>query len=130
MRCARARSPGLDRAASMPRSLAWGLCWASCPASHAPCIRADLMPSTIPELAAFHIAYLVQPEALDKAVFNAYYVRRTKPIKQSAAALGISDRHFYRLLGEFRVRVYASSKVILRGNEAAREALPHHVGGA
>lgn len=83
-----------------------------------------------PLLAAFHLAYLAQPDALDKEVFMAYYLVRTKPNKRAAAALGISIRHYYRLLGEFRVRVYAMAKRLQVDNETARNALPHWQTGA
>ena len=78
-----------------------------------------------PELAAFHVAYLSQPDKLDKKVFQLYYVHRVKPIKSAAAALKISDRQFYRLLGEFRRRVRTSAQAVQAGNEAAYQALPH-----
>ena len=78
------------------------------------------------ELSAFHIAYTCQPrEALDRQVFEAYYVHRVKPVKSAAAALGISRKHFYAVLIEFRRRVQAASLAILADNEAARDALPH-----
>ena len=38
------------------------------------------------ELAAFHLAYTCQPDALDKRVFDLYYVYRVKPIKAAAAS--------------------------------------------
>jgi hypothetical protein len=78
-----------------------------------------------PLLAAFHLAYLVQPDSLDKEVFNAHYVVRAKPVKSSASLLGISRQHYYRLLGEFRIRVHALAKHLQANNEAARDALPH-----
>ena len=69
------------------------------------------------ELAAFHIAYIGQPqEALDRQVFDAYYVHRVKPIKRVADALGISRQHFYALLAAFRVRVARSAKAIAAEN--------------
>ena len=37
-----------------------------------------------PELAAFHVAYLSQPDAIDKRVFQLHYVYRIKPIKRAA----------------------------------------------
>lgn len=77
------------------------------------------------ELAAFHLAYTCQPDALDKRVFALYYVHRVKPIKSAAAALDISTRHFYRLLREFSARVHGASKALLAQNEAAADLLPH-----
>lgn len=69
------------------------------------------------ELAAFHIAYTCQPDALDKHVFNAYYVLRVKPIKNASDALGIGRAHFYRVLGDFRRRVAAAGETIQAANE-------------
>lgn len=79
------------------------------------------------ELAAFHIAYTCQPDALDKRVFDLYYVHRVKPIKAAAEALGISRKHYYVVLSEFRSRVFMASRSILSDNEAALAALPHSV---
>ena len=64
------------------------------------------------ELSAFHIAYTCQPDALDKQVFEAYYVHRIKPVKVAADALKVSQPHFYRLLSAFRVRVAAAAEAI------------------
>lgn len=68
------------------------------------------------ELAAFHIAYTCQPDALDKQVFDLYYVVRVKPIKAAAAALDISRAHFYRMLGEFRRRLDSAARAIAESN--------------
>ena len=65
------------------------------------------------ELAALHLAYASQPDALDKKVFDLYYVHRVAPIKAAAAALGISRKHFYSLLGDFRKRIYGASQAIM-----------------
>ena len=65
------------------------------------------------ELAAFHIAYASQPDALDKRVFDMYYVHRVAPVKTAAAALNISRSHFYLVLADFRKRVYWSSLSLL-----------------
>lgn len=78
-----------------------------------------------PEIMALHLAYLGQPDALDKRVFELYYVHRIRPIKRAADALQISRRHFYTVLRDFRRRLRMASKGILAGNEAARDALPH-----
>lgn len=77
------------------------------------------------ELAAFHLAYTCQPDHLEKRVFALYYVHRVKPIKAAAGALGISTRHFYRLLETFRKTVHASAEALHQQNIQAREALPH-----
>ncbi|HMQ71417.1 MAG TPA: hypothetical protein PKD25_02775 [Rubrivivax sp.] len=62
------------------------------------------------ELYAFHAAYLAQPEdSLDRQVFELHYWHRVKPIKTAAAALGISRKHWYVLLGAFRARVYGEA---------------------
>lgn len=81
-----------------------------------------------PLLAAFHLAYLCQPDALDKRVFDLYYVHRIIPIKRAAAALGISRPHFYRVLGDFRARLARAAKSIEADNVAAGQALPHAPG--
>lgn len=65
------------------------------------------------ELAALHLAYICQPDALDKQVFDLYYVHRVAPVKVAASALQISRQHFYAVLGEFRKRLYFSSRSIL-----------------
>ena len=64
------------------------------------------------ELSAFHIAYTCQPDALDKQVFEAYYVHRIKPVKVAADALKVSQPHFYRLLSAFRQRVATAAEAI------------------
>ena len=80
-----------------------------------------------PEIMALHLAYLGQPDALDRRVFELYYVHRIRPIKRAADALEISRTHFYTVLRDFRRRLRMASKGILAGNEAARDALPHFV---
>ena len=65
------------------------------------------------ELAAFHLAYTCQPDALDKQVFDLYYVHRVAPVKVAASALKISRKHFYSVLGEFRKRLYSAAQSIL-----------------
>ena len=65
------------------------------------------------ELAAFHLAYVSQPDALDKRVFDLYYVHRVAPVKTAAAALNISRKHFYSVLGDFRKRLHIASQGIL-----------------
>lgn len=65
------------------------------------------------ELAAFHLAYTCQPDALDKQVFDLYYVHRVAPVKVAASALRISRKHFYSVLGDFRKRLYSASQSIL-----------------
>lgn len=65
------------------------------------------------ELAAFHLAYTCQPDALDKRVFALYYVHRVKPIKSAAAALKISRTHFYLVLSEFRKRLHSAAQALM-----------------
>ncbi len=65
------------------------------------------------ELAAFHLAYTCQPDALDKRVFDLYYVHRIAPVKTAAAALDISRKHFYTVLSDFRKRLYSAAQSIL-----------------
>ena len=81
-----------------------------------------------PELSAFHLAYTCQPDALDKRVFELYYVHRIAPIKRAAMALGISRPSFYRVLSEFRARVAQAARSIEAENLAAGQALPHAAG--
>ena len=68
------------------------------------------------ELSAFHIAYTCQPDAIDKRVFDLYYVHRVKPVKAAAAALGIGRPHFYTVLQDFRRRVAHAAAAILENN--------------
>ena len=75
------------------------------------------------ELSAFHIAYTCQPDAMDKRVFDAYYVHRVKPIKSAAAALGIGRAHFYTLLRDFSRRVASAAQAIAADNAEAAQAL-------
>jgi len=75
------------------------------------------------ELSAFHIAYTCQPDALDKHVFDLYYVHRVKPIKSAAAALGISRKHFYDVLGEFRRRVASAADALVVDNADTLERM-------
>lgn len=65
------------------------------------------------ELVAFHLAYTCQPDALDKQVFDLYYVHRVAPVKVAASALKISRKHFYSVLGDFRKRLYFAAQSIL-----------------
>lgn len=69
------------------------------------------------ELAAFHMAYVSQPESLSRHVFEIYYVHRVAPIKQAAALLHISRSHFYYLLCNFRKKVYISAMAIYKDHE-------------
>lgn len=77
-----------------------------------------------PLLSAFHIAYTCQPrDALDRQVFDFYYVHRVKPIKRAADALGVSRRHFYSLLAAFRIRVANAAEAIQADNQIANDAM-------
>ena len=76
------------------------------------------------QLSAFHIAYTCQPrDALDRQVFDAYYVHRVKPLKRAADALGISRKHFYSLLGSFRVRVANAAEAIAADSQAQLDGM-------
>lgn len=75
------------------------------------------------ELSAFHIAYTCQPDALDKRVFDAYYVHRIKPVKAAAAALGIGRPHFYTVLQDFRRRLANAAAAIEDRNAADLHAM-------
>ncbi|GKS96938.1 hypothetical protein [Acidovorax sp. SUPP2825] len=74
------------------------------------------------ELAALHVAYTCQPDALDKRVFDLYYVHRIAPVKRAAAALAISRKHFYTVLGDFRKRLHIASLAIME-DEASKLAV-------
>lgn len=83
------------------------------------------------ELMALHLAMLAQPsESLDRRVFELHYFWRVSNIKVAADGLGISRQHWYRLLKDFRVRVYAASREILEVNLQAGEQLPSRLTGA
>lgn len=69
------------------------------------------------EMQAFHTAYLCQPDALDKRVFDLYYVHRVSPIKSAADALGIGRQHFYTVLADFRARVWSAAQSILQDRQ-------------
>lgn len=65
------------------------------------------------DMAALHLAIQAQPrEALDRRVFELYYLYRVRNIKAAAAELGVSRQHFYTLLRAFQRRVYLSSKAL------------------
>lgn len=72
------------------------------------------------ELAAFHLAYLAQPDAIDKQIFELHYWQRVKPIKAAAVQLGITRKRWYGLLSDFRMRVHAQSLEIAAGNQRQR----------
>lgn len=71
-------------------------------------------------LSAFHIAYTCQPDALDRRVFEAYYVLRVRPVKRAADALGISRKHFYAVLKDFRQRLANAAGAIQAENQLPR----------
>lgn len=75
------------------------------------------------ELSAFHIAYTCQPDALDKRVFDAYYVHRVKPVKAAAAALGIGRAHYYTVLRDFSRRVARAADAIAADNAQAAQVM-------
>jgi hypothetical protein len=77
------------------------------------------------ELAALHVAYTCQPYALDKRVFDLYYVHRVAPIKSAASALKISRKHFYTVLGDFRKRLHTAAQAILDDEQEKLAAMQH-----
>ena len=77
------------------------------------------------ELAALHVAYTCQPDALDKRVFDLYYVHRVAPIKSAAMALKISRKHFYTVLGDFRKRLHTASQAILQEEQGKLSEMQH-----
>lgn len=69
------------------------------------------------QMAALYVALIGQPaDALDRKVFELHYFHRVGNVKAAAAALGIGRAHWYRLLGDFRRRIYAASEEILEFN--------------
>lgn len=77
------------------------------------------------EMAALHVAYTCQPDALDKRVFDLYYVHRVAPVKAAAAALGIGRPHFYAVLGDFRKRLYTAAQSIMADEEGRLQSMQH-----
>lgn len=76
------------------------------------------------ELMAFHLAFLAQPEnALDRRVFELHYFRRVKNVKIAAATVGVSRRHWYRLVRDCRERIYVASKQLLEQNMDEKVAM-------
>jgi hypothetical protein len=73
-------------------------------------------PTNWPALVALHMAVLAQPDALDRQVFELHYLRRPRHIKTAADLVGMSSRHWYRLVSDFRQRAYAASCEILADN--------------
>jgi hypothetical protein len=81
------------------------------------------------QLSALHLAVLAQPvEALDRQAFEAHYLWRVRNIKAAAAALGVSRQHWYRLVRDFRTRVFNASIEIQRDNERQAAILPSRCG--
>jgi len=75
-------------------------------------------------LLAMHMAIVAQPpEGIDAKVFRLHYEYRVKNVKAAAGVMGISRQHWYRLLREFRRRVYAASREILQTAENERAEL-------
>lgn len=66
------------------------------------------------ELAAFHLAVIAQPQALDRLAFEYHYLHQAnRNIKVHASKLGVSRTHWYRLIDSFTRRVYAASRDIM-----------------
>jgi|GEM_PF-2799365 len=81
------------------------------------------------ELAAFHLAFLGQPEdALDRKVFWLHYFWRVRNVKMAADELGVSRASWYRMVQDFRTRVYRSSRDIFNLNISAGADLPSRSG--
>ncbi|WP_164964297.1 hypothetical protein [Rubrivivax sp. JA1026] len=76
------------------------------------------------ELAAFHLAFLAQPEDQAKRAFELHYLVRVRSVKAASAALGISRPHWYRLVRECRQTIYTASRRILDRNLAELRELP------
>lgn len=80
-------------------------------------LRRPERPFVAASLAALQVAYSCQPDALDKQVFDLYYLARVRPVKAAAAYLGIEHRQFYRVLESFRVRLHASAEAFVTNAE-------------
>lgn len=76
------------------------------------------------ELSAWHLAYISQPDALDRQVFELHYWQRVKPIGAAARALGISRAQWYVLLRDFRRRVHAQALEIADSRTSATPRPP------
>lgn len=81
------------------------------------------------ELSALHLAVISQPaDALDRQVFELHYLWRVRNVKAAAAELGIGRAHWYRLVAQFRQRVWTASREILESNLGTAALLPHYLG--
>lgn len=80
-------------------------------------LRQPEHPFAASALVALQVAYSCQPDALDKQVFDLYYLARVRPVKAAAAYLGIGHRQFYRVLESFRVRLEASGKAFIENGD-------------
>lgn len=71
----------------------------------------DIGPAaTYTQLLLLNDAVHRQPRtAIDRRVFELYYLHAARNIKCEAARLGISRQHFYRLLWAFEARVYRAT---------------------
>lgn len=65
------------------------------------------------ELSALHLAIAAMPaDSLDRRVLELRYVWRVTNVKATAAALGISRQHWYRVLQVARAKVWAAAQSI------------------
>lgn len=76
------------------------------------------------ELAALNLAIRGEPDGRDRCIFELHYLWRAPNITTAAAASGISRSQWYRIVAEFRRRVYGVSCGILAAELAAGERLP------
>jgi hypothetical protein len=79
------------------------------------------------QMAALYMAYVAQPQGLDRRVFELHYFGRVRNIKNAASAVGVGRQHWYWLLRGFRRRVYSASVKIMVEEAERRAALPHSV---
>lgn len=76
------------------------------------------------DMLALHTAIASEPrDSIDRQVFEIHYYWQIGPVKTVADHLGISRRHYYRLLHDFRARVWARSREILQVNLQAGDEL-------
>lgn len=80
---------------------------------------ADVPP--VARIVSFHLAVISQPGALDRHVFELHYLQGSRNIKAAAARLGISRPHWYRLVNDFRRRVFDAMQAIERQTQAYKK---------
>jgi len=65
------------------------------------------------DLAVFHQAVLCQHDERARAIFEAHYLLRVKPIKAAAAKVGMSRSNWYYVTNTFAKRAYGAYQRLL-----------------